>query len=362
MNAYKRKTKARSHHAILSTAFALLVGGATSGSYALVLSGSVNSGAGTYSVSDLQNNFAPVTETIGGITYVGVSLWTFLGGEPNLQHPSCPTCNTNPNQFLRNYLVATGAGGGTSLVSIGEIDPNFGGTGQPYLIAYQRHGALLGTPTLIVPQDPTGMRSVVDLAGISVGFVPAAGGPGGVTTQFSLTGVANPATYDRAALVALPATTIPSVTFMAGGGTTTLTNVVGAEPWTLLSLAGIADSEVLRSYLVAMGSDGYQVLFSLGELDPDLGGRLTLVAYDVNGAPLGSTGFARIVIGGTPGDLRGGRFVSNISSLQVAAIPEPVTATMLATGLLALSFYRRRRALAYAVRALSDRHPGPESA
>jgi len=345
MNAYKLKTIARSHHAILRTAFALLVGSATSGSHALLLSGSINSGAGNYSVSDLQNNFAPVSETIGGVTYVGVSLWTFLGGETNLQHPSCPTCNTNPNQFLRNYLVGTGAGG-ASLISIGEIDPNFGGTGQPYLIAYARNGLPLSNPTLVVPQDPTGTRNVADLTGISVGFVPAAGGPGGTTTQFSLTGVDNPATYNRAALVALPATTIPSVTFIAGGGTTTLTNVTGVELWTLLSLAGIADSDVLRSYLVATGSDGYEVLFALGELDPDLGGRLTLVAYDANGAPLGSTGFARIVIGGNPGDLRGGRFVSNIASLEVAAIPEPTTTTMLATGLLALSFYRRRRALA----------------
>jgi hypothetical protein len=121
MNAQGRETKARSHRTILSTAFALLLG-ATSGSYALVLSGSIISGAGTYSISDLQNNFAPVTETVGGVTYVGASLWTFLGGEPNLQHPSCPTCNTNPNQFLRNYLVATGAGEGTSLVSIGDIN------------------------------------------------------------------------------------------------------------------------------------------------------------------------------------------------------------------------------------------------
>ena len=342
-NACNGNTQGRSHGAIQGVALALLF--CASGSHALILSGSINSGAGSYSISDLQNNFSPVSETIGGVAYVGVSLWTFLGGEPNLQHPSCPTCNTNPNQFLRNYLVGTGASGGTSLISIGEIDPNFGGTGLPYLIAYEKNGALLTTPTLVVPQDPTGTRNVADLTGISVGFVPAASGPGGPTTQFSLTGVDNPATYNRAVLVALPATTIPSVTFIAGGGSTTLTNVVGVEIWTLLSLAGIGD-DILRSYIVATGSDGYEVLFSLGELDPALGGRHTLVAYDANGAPLGSTGFARIVIGGNPGDLRGGRFVSNLSALQVAAIPEPATAGLLAIALAALAFYRRSRAVA----------------
>src|SRR5262245_14647086 len=336
-----RARNARRLGLALGTALTLLLN--AGGSHALILSGSINSGAGDYSITDLQNNFAPVTQTIGGVTYVGASLWAFLGGESNLQHPSCPTCNTNPNQFLRNYLVATGSGGDQSLVSIGEIDPNFGGTGQPYLLAYQRNGVPLGAPTLIVPQDPTGTRNVEDLTSISVAFVHAAGGPGGPTTQFSLTGVDNPATYDRAGLLALPATTIPNVTFIAGMSTTTLTNVVGVELWTLLSLAGIADLDVLTSYLVATGSDGYKVLFSLGELDPGLGGRLTLVAYDANGAPLGSTGFARIVISGNPGDLRGGRFVSNIASLEVAAVPEPAYTVLLTIGLAVLFTFRRRR-------------------
>ena len=57
----------------------------------------------------------------------------------------------------------------------------------------------------------------------------------------------------------------------------------------------------------------------------------------VDGAdePLGSNGFARVVV---PGDSRGGRYVSNLVSLEVIdAVPEPASIILLAAALLALT-------------------------
>ena len=55
-------------------------------------------------------------------------------------------------------------------------------------------------------------------------------------------------------------------------------------------------------------------MFSAGEFDPFFGGGQVMVAYATGGQSLGSDGFARIVV---PGDKAGGRFVSNIVSIEV---------------------------------------------
>ena len=59
-----------------------------------------------------------------------------------------------------------------------------------------------------------------------------------------------------------------------------------------------AKNDILNYYLLATGNDGYQAILSLGELDPMFGGAGSpdLIAYMEDGAPLGSDGFARIVV------------------------------------------------------------------
>ncbi len=124
--------------------------------------------------------------------------------------------------------------------------------------------------------------------------------------------------------------------------------------WTLLNDAGlIADptikNDVLREYVEAVGSDGYAAIFSLGEIDPMFGGQDDLVAYADTDGQLGSDGpdgFARMVV---PGDIAGGRYISNLVSLEVftASVPEPATWALLIASLPVLAFLRsRRRALA----------------
>lgn len=136
------------------------------------------------------------------------------------------------------------------------------------------------------------------------------------------------------------------MTYLSSGTSVTAT-FTGVSIWTLLTDAGIVTNpaiknDILNYYLQATGSDGYSAIFSLGELDPMFGGTGApdLIAYeteDMDGMnePLGSDGFARVVV---PGDSRGGRYVSNLVDLEVVdAVPEPGSIILLAAALLALT-------------------------
>jgi len=150
-------------------------------------------------------------------------------------------------------------------------------------------------------------------------------------------------------LEALPATT-ETVTYFAAGTPVTAT-FTGVSLWTLLTDAGIitdptVKNDILNYYVLATGSDGYEAIFSLGELDPMFGGTGApdLIAYLQDGAPLGADGFARVVV---PGDNFGGRYVSNLVSLQVidAVVPEPGTLALLGSSFLVMTLLRRRTAV-----------------
>lgn len=102
---------------------------------------------------------------------------------------------------------------------------------------------------------------------------------------------------------------------------------------------------MLRKYVVAVGSDGYEAVFSLGEIDPMFGDQQDLVAYADMDGQLGSDGpdgFARLVV---PGDSAGGRYVSNLVGLAVfdASVPEPRSIALFVTAALAMAFVRTRR-------------------
>jgi hypothetical protein len=60
--------------------------------------------------------------------------------------------------------------------------------------------------------------------------------------------------------------------------------------------------------------DGTKAEVAVGEIHPNFGNQPDLVAYDVNGQPLGDDGFARLVV---PGNQSGGRSVANLVSLKV---------------------------------------------
>ena len=138
-----------------------------------------------------------------------------------------------------------------------------------------------------------------------------------------------------AGLYNLPATrpvTVESVTYKAAGVPVSDT-YTGTTLWSLLADAGgvvtsTAKNDILSKYVIATGSDGYRAVFSLGEIDPAFGNQPVLVAYADTAGQLGSQGsdgLARIVV---PGDLAGGRYISELVSLQVGSLPDPALAAL----------------------------------
>jgi len=111
-----------------------------------------------------------------------------------------------------------------------------------------------------------------------------------------------------------------SVRTESNGIVTTYEGVWVAE---VLKKAGAPLGNALRgaalsTYVIAVASDGYQVVFSLGELDPDMSGGQFLLADHANGQALfGETGAFRLVV---PTDKRGARSVRMLSSLQVVTV------------------------------------------
>lgn len=166
-------------------------------------------------------------------------------------------------------------------------------------------------------------------------------------TRFTLSGdVERPATYDEAALAALPSVT-RKVTFKTSAGAVTAT-FEGVPLVDLLDRAAVrtdggARNAILGRYVVATGADGYKAVFSLGELLPAFGNAGVLVAYRQDGHALGAAGFARLVV---PGDAKGGRYVANLVDIHVAgAVPTPLPGgfLLLTPGLLALPGPGHRR-------------------
>lgn len=93
----------------------------------------------------------------------------------------------------------------------------------------------------------------------------------------------------------------------------------------LLKRAGAPQRAQLRgaamaTYVQADAADGYRVIFSLAELDPDFQGSYVIVADTLDGKPLDDkTGPLRLV---APHDKRPARWVRMLQSLTVVQVPK----------------------------------------
>jgi len=91
----------------------------------------------------------------------------------------------------------------------------------------------------------------------------------------------------------------------------------------VLKAAGVPQGGELRgkalsSYVLAEAQDGYQVVFSLGELDPSFIDNEILVADTANGKPLfGAQGRFRLVV---PKDKPGARSVRMLTKIEVVQV------------------------------------------
>jgi hypothetical protein len=72
--------------------------------------------------------------------------------------------------------------------------------------------------------------------------------------------------------------------------------------------------EALTAYLIATGSDGYSVIFSLAEVDPSFHAGQVLVADTRNGQPLADSGPFELVV---TDDKRPARWVHNLNSITL---------------------------------------------
>lgn len=172
----------------------------------------------------------------------------------------------------------------------------------------------MNAKALLVVALATGLAAVQPCPARAQGSTTA-----GYSTSFRLRGqVMHPQTYSLAALAALPPTR-QNVVFYTGAGAVSA-SYTSVLLWDLLSTAGLITNptiknDLLRQRVVITGGDGYQTVFSLGELAPQFGGEQVMVAYAVNGALLDqSSGFAKIIV---PGDKAGGRAVGTIVRIEV---------------------------------------------
>jgi hypothetical protein len=329
--------------AILSAGIAAFVG-VDAHADSVMLTGSTGN-AGIYSTSALAAAAnSGDTVNYGGLT--GISLWGLLGGA-NSSSPTSPnygaiTTNTpagdnGKNAILRYYVVGSG-GGAQSVVSLGQIDPSFGGTSanspaQAFVAFQNTGGSMLATPELVVPGGPAG-STVSSLTGLQLLSVPALPAvptsPGGQSASVTLSGlVKNPGVYTSAA-------GFPSAQQTVNGDTYT-----GASLFTFLNPS---NPNVNSQIVVGTATDGYEVVYSLAELT----NLKNLIAFSATGGDFPGDGIARTIL---PGDLKQGRFLSNLSGLTVepAVTPLPGALPLFAGGLGLFGFlarYRKRKAAA----------------
>jgi len=93
----------------------------------------------------------------------------------------------------------------------------------------------------------------------------------------------------------------------------------GVELMELLKLLGVVEKphgKDLRLYVVAEGSDGYQVVYSIGEVTPDVHDGTVLVADGLDGKPIGDSGPLQLV---ATGEKRPARWVRNLVAIRVRA-------------------------------------------
>lgn len=168
-------------------------------------------------------------------------------------------------------------------------------------------------------QFPAGRLAALAMAAL----LAACGGGDGDDATVRIGGALERPTGVSAAVLAERPTVTQKVQFISGNGTQQR-SYIGADLWTLLSDLGIqvdasARNDVLNRYVLATGTDGYRTVFALGELSPTLGNKGSILAYleNTSGTPAAidaQDGPFRVT---APGDVRGGRYVSQLVRLEV---------------------------------------------
>ncbi len=121
------------------------------------------------------------------------------------------------------------------------------------------------------------------------------------------------AEWTAATLAALPHTTVTVYNEHAKA----TQSYSGVPLMDLLAKLGVPDKprgKQFRIYLVAAGSDGYEVVYSLGEVAPDVHDGMVLVADRQDGKPIADDGPLKMVL---TGEKRPARWVRNLVAVKV---------------------------------------------
>jgi DMSO/TMAO reductase YedYZ molybdopterin-dependent catalytic subunit len=145
--------------------------------------------------------------------------------------------------------------------------------------------------------------------------VSAQASPATQTTIRVLVDGKPPVTLDRQALAGMPRSSVdtPAIHHEPPA------NWQGVALEDVLQRAGAPSGEQLRGHGMATivrvtAADHYQVVFSLGELDPMLGNERVLLADTQDGHPLTKDGPFRLVV---PGDKRPARWIHDVTTIEV---------------------------------------------
>jgi hypothetical protein len=121
------------------------------------------------------------------------------------------------------------------------------------------------------------------------------------------------AEWTTAALAALPHQTVTVYNVHAKANQT----YSGVPLFTLLRQLGVPETQHgkdLRLYVVVEGADGYEAVYSLAEINPDLRDTTVLVADTLDGKPLGESGPQQLI---ATGEKRPARWVRNLARIRV---------------------------------------------
>lgn len=217
----------------------------------------------------------------------------------SLVERSTPVLPSGKNTELRVILTVTARDHHAVTFALGELDPSFGD--HPAVLTDRGHDV-----DLVVPGDRTRARDLDDVTGIRVDVSNAmaqATAPGSVLVTTGHRTVTVPA----AVLARLPHRSL-TVTFLAG--TASQTHTESGPPLSLvLRAAGLPATP--NTAVVAVGSDSYGAAVTLAE--DHVGGRPLLLSTMEDGVALAQP---RLV---TDGDVKGGRYVSDVVVLQVVS-------------------------------------------
>jgi hypothetical protein len=250
-----------------------------------------------------------VALTVGGreVTDTGVLLETLV----NDAVPAYPASLLNTkNELLRVTVTVRGARHDEVTFAVGELDAGFGD--HPALLALTQDGHRISRgPELVVPGDRTPVRSVPQVSSLTVGIAtaPATNTAPSAGSPVEIIDGRHVVTLSAARLARLPAETL-TVSFEGPGGVQTDTET-GPPLLDVLALAGIRPT--LNTWVAAVGDDNYVATVTPAE--QLVGGRPLQLSLAENGAVLPQP---RLV---TDGDIKGGRYVSDIVDIYVGTGP-----------------------------------------